>query len=57
LDRAAKQQQFLGQGGIAGVGARNDRKGSPARNLVGRGAHQSALVLAAASAIARKRSR
>ena len=26
LDRPAKQQQFLGLGGLAGVGVRNDRK-------------------------------
>ena len=26
LDRPAKQQQFLGQGGLAGVRKRNDRK-------------------------------
>jgi hypothetical protein len=31
LDRPAKQQQFLGQCRLAGVGVRNDRKGAPAR--------------------------
>src|SRR6266481_5011931 len=39
LYRPAKQQQFLGQGGLAGVGMRDDRKGPPAQNLVGQGAH------------------
>ncbi len=39
LDSPAKQQQFLGQGGLAGVGVRDDRKRPPARNLVGQGAH------------------
>jgi hypothetical protein len=39
-DRSAKQQQVLGQGGLAGVRVRNDRKGPPARNLVGKGGHQ-----------------
>ena len=33
LDRAAVEQQLLGQGGLAGVGVRNDREGAPARNL------------------------
>jgi hypothetical protein len=37
LDRAAKQQQFLGQGRLAGIGVRNDRKSPPARNLGGQG--------------------
>ena len=39
LDRPAKQQQFLCQCGPAGVRVRNDRKGAPARNPVGRGTH------------------
>jgi hypothetical protein len=43
LDRAAKQQQFLGQCGLAGVRMRNDRKGAPAQNLVGQGVYQSAF--------------
>jgi hypothetical protein len=42
LDRPAKQQQFLDQGGLAGIGVRNNRKGAPARNLVGQGTHSSA---------------
>jgi hypothetical protein len=29
LDRAAKQQQYLGQRHLAGVHVRNDRKGPP----------------------------
>src|SRR5689334_9796676 len=29
LDRPAKQQQFLGQSGLAGVRMRNDRKAAP----------------------------
>src|SRR6266446_8782669 len=45
LDRPTKQQQFLGQGGLAGVGVRNDRKGAPAQNLVGQGTHQSAIAV------------
>ena len=39
LDRPAKQQQFLGQRGLAGVRMRNDRKGAPTRNLVGKITH------------------
>src|SRR6266851_8905503 len=39
LDRPAEQQEFLGQGGLAGVRMRNDRKGPPARYLVGQGTH------------------
>jgi hypothetical protein len=35
--RAAKQQQFLAQDGLAGVGVRNDLKGAPAQNLVRQG--------------------
>jgi hypothetical protein len=38
LDRPAKQQQFLGQSGLAGVRVRDDRKGAP-RNLLGKGAY------------------
>ena len=44
LDRAAKQQQFLDQSGLAGIGVRNDRKGAPAQNLVYQGSHQPALA-------------
>ena len=44
LDRPAKQQQFLGQCRLAGVGVRNDREGPPADNLVGQRAHRSALI-------------
>src|SRR4029077_353074 len=47
LYRPAEQQQLLGQGGLAGVRVRDDRKGPPAQNLVGQGAHQSALAVAA----------
>jgi hypothetical protein len=46
LDRPAEQQQFLGQRGLAGVRMRNNRKGPPARNLVGQGTHQSASAVA-----------
>src|ERR1700737_4489648 len=46
LDRPAKQQQFLGQGRLAGVRMRNDRKGAPAQNLVGKGAHRYAIIVA-----------
>jgi hypothetical protein len=45
LDRPAKQQQFLGQRGLAGVGVRNDRKGAPAQNLVAKITHQSVSVI------------
>jgi hypothetical protein len=38
---ATKQQQFLGQDGLGGVALRNDRKGPPARNLVGQDARLS----------------
>jgi hypothetical protein len=57
LDRPAKQQQFLGRCGLAGVRVRDDRKGAPARNLVGQGAHQSALAIAGVQAVARKQFR
>src|SRR5271155_2882507 len=57
LDRPAKQQQFLGQGGLAGVRVRNDRKAAPARNLVGQGAHHSALAVTGTRAARGKRSR
>src|SRR5690606_15063259 len=33
LDRAAEQQELLGQRGLAGVGMRNDRKGPAAGDL------------------------
>jgi hypothetical protein len=51
LDRPAKQQQFLGQGGLAGVRMRNDRKGTPAGNLVGQGARISTSLLPGVCAI------
>jgi len=35
IDGAAEQQQFLGQRGLAGVRMRDDRKGTPARDLLG----------------------
>jgi hypothetical protein len=58
LDRPAKQQQFLGQSGVAGVGMRNHRNRAPAAGLVGQGAHQSALaVTEERGAVAGKRSR
>ena len=34
-DRAAGQQQVLGQGGLAGVGMADDGEGAPARGLGG----------------------
>ena len=34
LNRAAKQEQLLGQRGLAGVGVRDDREGAPARDGV-----------------------
>ena len=37
LDRAAEQQQLLGQRGLAGVRVRDDGEGAPARDGVGRG--------------------
>jgi hypothetical protein len=46
LERPAKQQQFLGQRRLTGVRVRNDRKGAPARNLVGKRAHPSTLAVA-----------
>jgi hypothetical protein len=45
LDRPAKQQQFLGQGGLAGVRMRDDRKGAPARNLVAKITHQPVSII------------
>jgi hypothetical protein len=36
-NRPGKQQQFLGQGGLAGILVRNDCESAPARNLVGQG--------------------
>jgi hypothetical protein len=50
LDRPAEKQEFLGQRGLAGVRLRNDRKGAPAGNFVGQGAHLSALAVADAPA-------
>ena len=35
IDRAAEQQQFFGQRGLAGVGMRDDRKGPPPRHFGG----------------------
>jgi hypothetical protein len=46
LDRPAKQQQFLGQAGLAGVRVRNDRKSAPARKFVCQGTNQSASAIA-----------
>ena len=37
LDRAAEQQELLGQRGLAGVGVRDDREGAPARDGARRG--------------------
>ena len=42
LYRPAKQQQFLGQSGLAGVRVRDDRTGAPPRNFVGRDGYQAA---------------
>ena len=41
LDRAAEQQQLFGQSGFAGIRMRDDRKGAPARDLVGERRHYS----------------
>jgi len=46
LTSPAKQWQFLGQGGLAGVGVRDARKYGPVRNLADQGGHQ--LVAAVA---------
>ena len=35
LDRAAEQEQLLGQRGLAGVGVRDDSEGAPARDGIG----------------------
>src|SRR5207248_11298159 len=35
LDRAAEQQQLLGERGLTGVGMRDDREGAPVRDLGG----------------------
>jgi hypothetical protein len=35
IDRAAEQQELLGQRGLAGVGMGDDRKGPPPRDLGG----------------------
>jgi hypothetical protein len=48
----AKQRQFLGQGGLAGVRVRNERKGAPAQNLVGQDAHKSTLAVVRIHAVA-----
>ena len=39
LDRAAEQQQLFGQRRLAGIRVRDDRKGAPARDLVGETGH------------------
>ena len=39
LDRTVKQQQYLGQCGLAGVRVRNNRKVPPAQNFVRQAAH------------------
>src|SRR3546814_1055426 len=39
LDRAAEQQQLLGQGGLAGVRVRNDREGAAAGGFGGNVRH------------------
>ena len=36
LDGAAEQQELFGQGGLAGIGMRDDRKGAPARDFGGK---------------------
>jgi hypothetical protein len=41
LDRAAEQQQFFGEGGLAGVGMGDDGEGTPPVELVEEGGHQS----------------
>jgi len=46
VDGPAEQQELFGQRGFAGVRVRNDRKGAPARNLVGKRAHPSTLAVA-----------
>jgi hypothetical protein len=55
LDRAAKQQQFLGQCGLAGVRMRNDRKGPPAQNLVAKITHQPVSIIARGAASSAER--
>ena len=40
VDRAAVQQQLLGQRGLAGVRVRDDREGAPALRFVGHGRRQ-----------------
>src|SRR5205085_7968786 len=40
LDRAAEQQELLGQRGLAGIGVRDDRESAPARDLVGETGHE-----------------
>ena len=54
LDRPAKQQQFLGQRGLAGVRMRNDRKGAPAEGLVRQGTIQLRWLLPGAARPARE---
>src|SRR5207248_6523642 len=54
LDRPAKQQQFLGQGGLAGVRMRNDRKRPPAQNLVAKITHQSVSIIPGAASSAER---
>ena len=50
LDRAAEQQQLLGQRGLAGVGVGNDREGAAARGFGGNVGHADAAARAAGSA-------
>jgi hypothetical protein len=57
LDRPAKQQQFLGQGRLAGVGMPNDRKAAPARKFVGRRTLESVLAVGGMWAVAGNRFR
>jgi hypothetical protein len=52
LDRPAEQRQFLGQGGLAGVRMRNERKSAPAQNLVGQGTHKFMSAVAGTRAVA-----
>src|SRR3546814_1103373 len=40
LDRAAEQQQLFGQGGLAGVGMRNDGERAAARRALGDDTHE-----------------
>src|SRR5262249_11774287 len=57
LDRPAEQQQFLGQRGFAGVRVGNDRKGAPARDLVGECGHECCMEAAWTAAYMWRRAR